>query len=132
MNRFDAFADCAVTGALSSSQLRELEKCDRPKYRSLLSELQEVLASDVADLDAGADLCRRVICGANERMRSSPRTKPVQQPCCMLNTAVAGDGHLLGRFSLDPAGRMEFETAIGNALTWLGKEETRTAEGTSR
>jgi hypothetical protein len=127
LNRFDAFAECAVTGALSSSQLRELEKCDRPKYRSLLSELQEDLAADVAGLDAaqtalGCDLWRQradAIVAEDE---------PPAEPRRTLNTAVAGDGHLLGRFTLDPAGRLEFETAIGNAVTWNGTEETRSAE----
>ena len=32
----------------------------------------------------------------------------------------------MGRFSLDPAGRLEFETAIANALNWHGNEESRT------
>jgi hypothetical protein len=127
LNRFDAFAECAVTGALSSSQLRELEKCDRPKYRSLLSELQQDLAADVTDLDAAQT---QLACDLWRQRADAivAEDEPVEEPRRTLNTAVAGDGHLLGRFSLDPAGRLEFETAIGNAVTWLGKEETRSAE----
>jgi hypothetical protein len=127
MEVLDAFAECAVTGALSSSQLRELEKCDRPKYRSLLSELQEDLAADVTDLDAAQT---QLACDLWRQRADAivAEDEPVEEPRRTLNTAVAGDGHLLGRFSLDPAGRLEFETAIGNALTWNGKEETRSAE----
>jgi hypothetical protein len=127
LNRFDAFAECALTGALSSSQLREVEKCDRPKYRSLLSELQEDLAADIADLDAAqtALACELWRQRADALIEAD---EPAEEPRRTLSTSVAGDGHLLGRFSLDPAGRLEFETALGNALTWNGADETRTAE----
>jgi hypothetical protein len=127
LNRYEAFAECAVTGALSSSQLRELEKCDRPKYRPLLDELQCDLAADVADLDAAQTA---LACGL-WRQRADALVdgdEPAEEPRRTLNTSVAGDGHLIGRFSLDPAGRLEFETALGNALTWEGEAETRTAE----
>ena len=126
LNHFDAFAECAVTGALSSSQLREVEKCNTAKYRPLLRELQEDLAADIADLNA-ADT--KVACTSWRRHADAlvEDTEPAVEPVRSLSTTVADDGSLLGRFELDPAGRVEFQTAIENALTWNGKEETRTA-----
>jgi hypothetical protein len=127
LNRYGAFAECALTGALSSSQLREVEKCDRSKYRPLLSELQEDLAADIADLDAA----QTALACELWRQRADAivdADAPAEEPRRTLSTSVAGDGHLLGRFSLDPAGRLEFETALGNALTWEGADEKRSAE----
>ena len=54
--------------------------------------------------------------------------EPQGRADAVVEHSVAGDGHLLGKFNLDPMGRLEFETAIGNALTWNGTDETRTAE----
>ena len=52
LNRFDAFAECAVTGALSSSQAPRTGEVRPPSTGHCCRELQKDLASDVADLDA--------------------------------------------------------------------------------
>ncbi len=126
LNQFDAFAECAVTGALSSSQLREVEKCARPKYRDLLHELQEDLAGDIAGLDANATAAA---C-ASWRQHADALVdgdEPAAEPTRSLNTTTLDDGSSMGWFTLDPAGRTEFDNAIDNAITWNGKEETRSA-----
>ena len=127
LNRFVAFAECALTGALSSSQLREIEKCATRKYRDLLHELQEDLAADVADLDAGQT---RQACDLWRQRADAliDATEPAEEPARSLTTVVADDGSLVGRFVLDPAGRLEFQTAVSNALTFDGVDETRSME----
>jgi hypothetical protein len=127
LDGFSAFAECAVTAALSSSQLREIEKCAARKYQPLLRELQEDLAADIADLDAAqtrqaCDLWRQ---RADALIDSD---EPPREPVRSLQTTVGGDGCLLGRFTLDPAGRLEAQTAISNALTWDGKDDSRSIE----
>lgn len=124
LNHFSAFAECAVSGALSSSQLREVEKCARPRYRDLLRELQEDLAADIADLDAAATAAA---C-ASWRQHADALVdgdEPAAEPERSLNTTVLDDGSAMGWFRLDPAGRVEFDNAINNAITWAGKDETR-------
>ena len=124
LNHFPAFAECAVTGALSSSQLREVEKCARPKYRDLLRELQEDLAADIADLDAAAtaSACASWRQHADALVEGD---EPAAEPERSLHTTGLDDGGSMGWFRLDPAGRAEFDNAITNALTWAGKDETR-------
>ena len=125
LNRYEAFAECAVTGALSSSQLRELEKCDTARYRPMLRELQEDLATDIADLNA-ADT--KIACTSWRRHADAlaDDTEPTLEPTRSMSTTVTDDGCLIGRFELDAAGRIEFQTALDNALTWAGNDETRT------
>lgn len=124
LNRFEAFAECAVTGALSSSQLREVEKCAHRKYHDVLRELQEDLAADIADLDAAQTA---LACGLWRQRADAlvDENEPKPEPSRSLTTMPTGDGHLLGKFTLDARGALEFDTAIRNAITWDGKNETR-------
>ena len=52
LNHFEPIAEAALDGLLSHSQLSELERCNRPKYEALLSEMAEGLVNEVAPLDA--------------------------------------------------------------------------------
>jgi hypothetical protein len=125
LNHFEPIAEAALDGLLSHSQLTELERCNRPKYEALLREMAEGLVNEVAPLDAQltAAVCQRWRERADAIIEEH---EPAEEPERSLSFSRAGDHAVLGRFTLDDAGGSELETAIRNALTHEGKEETRT------
>lgn len=54
LNRYEHVGDAALDGTLSQGQLSELRRLDRPKYRTLLRELQTELLDTVRELDVQA------------------------------------------------------------------------------
>lgn len=125
LNRYEHLGDAALDGTLSQGQLSELRRLDRPKYRTLLRELQTELLDTVRDLDVQAtatavDVWRHHADAVIDD--DAPPTEPVRS----LNYQRAGDQQLLGRLSLDDHAATEFEQAIDTALTWQGDTDTRT------
>ncbi|MFZ4718146.1 MAG: DUF222 domain-containing protein [Ilumatobacteraceae bacterium] len=125
LNRYDAFAEAAVDGTLSSSQLREVERCNRPKYRNLLRQLQADLAGDLAGLDAAATA---IVCETWRRYADAivDEQEPPLEPTRSLTMTRADDGQLLASVSLADDAATEFEKAIATALTHEGLSESRT------
>ncbi|MFZ4718170.1 MAG: DUF222 domain-containing protein [Ilumatobacteraceae bacterium] len=125
LNHYDAFAEAALTGTLSGSQLREVEKCNRPKYRELLRLLQSSLADELAALDAAETA---IACETWRRYADAivDDKEPPLEPERGLSMTRADDGQLLGKFSFDDTAGTEIEKAIANAITHDGADETRT------
>ena len=119
-----AIAEAAVAGTLSASQLRELEKCNRPKYRDLLRLMQHDLVNELARLNAAETA---VACDTWRRYADAlvDEHAPPAEPDRMFVTTRADDGQLLGTLSLDDAAATELEKALSNALTHEGPGDTR-------
>ena len=124
LKRYPAIAEAAVAGTLSASQLRELEKCNRPKYRDLLRLMQHDLVNELARLNAAETA---VACDTWRRYADAlvdEHALPAE-PDRMFVTTRADDGQLLGTLSLDDAAGTELEKALSNALTHEGPGDMR-------
>ena len=120
-----AFADAALTGALSGGQLSVAKRLGQPKYASLLAEQQHDLVHTLASLD----ITNTTTAVAHWRSRADAVLDdgaPPIEPPNELHLARTLDHRLHGTFSLDDAAATELEKAIHNARTWEGTDDTRT------
>ncbi len=120
-----AFADAALTGALSGGQLSVAKRLGQPKYASLLAEQQHDLVHTLASLD----ITNTTSAVAHWRSRADAVLDdgaPPIEPPNELHLARTLDHRLHGTFSLDDAAATELEKAIHNAQTWEGADDTRT------
>ena len=120
-----AFADAALTGALSGGQLSVAKRLGQPKYASLLAEQQHDLVHTLTSLD----ITNTTTAVAHWRSRADAVLDdgaPPIEPPNELNLARTLDHRLHGTFSLDDAAATELEKAIHNARTWEGTDDTRT------
>lgn len=122
---FPAVAEAAVSHTVSASQVGELERCTRPKHRPLFAELQHELVALVAPLDAEQT---GVACAAWRQHADAivAEHEPPLPPVRSLTLADAGDGAVVGRLELDAAAALELRTALTNAHTFTGPDDTRT------
>jgi hypothetical protein len=125
LDAHSAFADAAVSGVLSGSQIAVARRLHRPKYTELLVEAQAELVELLAPLDID-DTTRAVdhwrACADAATDDGAP---PLDAPS-ELFFARTIDHELHGSFHLADGAATEFEKAIQNALTWEGDDETRT------
>ena len=127
LDRFAAFAEAAVNHTLSSSQLGELERLNKPKYETLLHEHQHVLANALAGLDAEGthQLCEECRRKADAIIEEH---EPPLEPTNELTLTRANDGTLHTRGVHDDAAATEIEKAINTARTYEGEDDTRTMQ----
>ena len=124
LDTYHAFADAAVAGTLSGSQIDAARTLNRPKYATELAHQQTELVNHLASLDITGttklvDHWRK--CADAVIDEAAP---PVEPPC-ELSFARTLDDRMHGTFSLHDAAATEFEKAIQNAITWAGNGETR-------
>ena len=125
LDTYPAFAEAAVSGVLSGSQIDIARRLNRPKYAALLAANQHELVGLLAALDITAtaravDHWRK--CADAVINEQAP---PVEPPC-ELHFARTLDDRLHGTIDLHDAAATEFEKAINNAITFEGDHDTRT------
>ncbi len=125
LDRFGSIADAAVNNVLSAGQVDAIAAVCRPKHEPILAEQQAELVGilaplPVADTEFACHVWRERADALLDE--DSPPTEPTRT----LSFSRAGDGALLGRFTLDDAAAIELEKAIRNAITWGGDSDTRT------
>lgn len=125
LDRFTAVGDAAVAHELSADQLAVMQRLHKPKFEALLDEHQAVMVGHLATLDVAGtqDACTLWRQRAEAIVKE---TEPPEEPERSLTMNRAGDGALLGRFTLDDAAATELEKAVANAVTYEGAEDQRT------
>lgn len=122
------FADAALTGRLSGSQITIVKQLGHPKYAGLLAEQQAELVDTLTALDitnTTAAVAHWRSCADSVIDDGEPPLDPPNE----LHLARTLDQRLHGTFSLDDAAATELEKAIQNAQTWEGNDDPRsTAE----
>ncbi len=124
LDRHEVVAEAAVTSRLSAGQVRALQLNVDSVTESIFvehaAELVEIIALlTVRDSEQACRAWRRNA----EAVADGP--PPPDVPERELSFARAGDGALVGRFTLDPTIATEFERAIGTAMEWEGSGDTR-------
>jgi hypothetical protein len=125
LDSFTEFADAAVDGVLCSSHLAALERLNTARYTELLGEHQSMLVAELAPL-SGDDAGHACTLWAQRADAVLEQGEPPAEPVRTLQHVTADDGAGLGRYVLDAAGNSEWSTAIDNALTFDGADDTRT------
>ena len=120
-----AFAEAALTGVLSGSQIAAAKQLAHPKYKTLLAERQAALVDVLAPLGFG-DTTRAVARWRERADAELQEEAPPVEPPNELKLARTMDNRLHGTVSLDDAAATELEKAIQNARTWDGTDDTRT------
>jgi len=123
LDRFAHIADAAVVHRLSLSQLTALRRACPERFEVILAEMQTEIIDALARLDVPAT---ETACAVWHQRAGALVDGP--EPVAAdreLVTTVAADGSLTGRFVLDPATAVQFEQAIGNAVTWEGDHDLR-------
>ena len=123
---YPSFAQAAVSGVLSGSQIDIARRLNRHKYAAALAahqgELVELLAA--TDITVTAKLvdhwrkCADAVTNDND-------DAPPLEPVCELMFGRTLDNELHGTLNLHDAAATEFEKAINNAITHHGDDETR-------
>jgi hypothetical protein len=125
LDNYCEFAQAAVSGVLSGSQIDVARRLNRPKYANELTNQQ----AELVGLLASSDITATVALVDHWRNCADAviddKAPPVEPPCELL-FARTMDERMHGSFSLDDAAATEFEKAVQNALTWDGNDETRT------
>ena len=127
LNKFATIAQAAVARTLSAGQIGELEHLHQPKFDNLLGEHQQLLVEQLAALDVAGT---KTLC-ALWRQRAQAiidDTEPADDPPRSLTMTRAGDGALLGRFTLDDDAATELEKAIRNTSSDHGAGEERSVQ----
>ena len=125
LDTYPAFAQAAVAGTLSGSQIDIARRLNRHKYATALAahqtELVELLAT--ADITVTGKLVDhwRTCADAVADDDAAPGLEPV----CELMFGRTLDNELHGTLNLHDAAATEFEKAINNAITHDRDDETR-------
>jgi hypothetical protein len=127
LDGYGAVADAAVDRTLSSSQLSELERLNKPKYEALLREHQEMLVGVLGTLDAEGT---QQMCEEWRRKADAilDEKEPPLEPVNEMTLTHADDGTLHTRGVHSDAAANEIEKAINTARTHEGDDDTRTVQ----
>ncbi len=125
LDTYPAFAQAAVAGTLSGSQIDIARRLNRHKYATALAahqtELVELLATaDITVTGKLVDHWRRCADAV-----ADDDAAPGLEPVCELMFGRTLDNELHGTLHLHDAAATEFEKAINNAITHHGDNETR-------
>ena len=125
LNKSSDFAEAAVSGELSASQIAVARRTGKPKYSEILSETQAGLVETLKELDIHQTVravdhwIHRADALLDEK--APPLVRPNE-----LTYGTTLDDVTHGTFRLNEAAGTEFDKAIQTAITHAGKDETRT------
>ncbi len=122
---YESFADAALIGVLSASQIEALGHLHKPKHADLLAEHQAELVELVAPLTVAdtVAVCARWRANA-DAVIDGPAPDPDEDR--HLTLSRGSDGALLGHLQLFGAAATEVEKALRNATTYDGTHDERT------
>ncbi len=125
LTKCSAFADAAVEGSLSASQIAVARRMGKPKYDEIMNETQGSVVETLKELDI--QQTERVVAHWIVRADAllDEKAPPVERPN-ELTFGTTMDDVTHGTFRLNEAAGTEFDKAVQNAITHLGKDETRT------
>ena len=125
LDKSDAFAQAAVSGELSASQIDVAARTGKTKYTGILAETQEGLVETLKELDIHQTV--RVVNHWIHRADAllDDKAPSIERPN-ELTYSPTMDDVTHGTFRLSEAAGTEFDKAIQTAITHLGKDETRT------
>jgi hypothetical protein len=125
LNKSAVFAEAAVDGSLSASQIEVAARTGKSKYSEILAETQEGLADTLKGLDIGQTV--RAVDHWIHRADAllDEKAPPIERPN-ELTFGTTMDDVTHGTFRLNEAAGTEFDKAIQNAITHTGTDETRT------
>ena len=125
LDKSDAFAQAAVSGELSASQIDVAARTGKTKYTGILAETQEGLVETLKEL--GIHQTVRVVNHWIHRADAllNDKAPSIERPN-ELTYSPTMDDVTHGTFRLSEAAGTELDKAIQTAITHAGKEETRT------
>lgn len=125
LNKSAVFAEAAVAGDLSASQIEVAARTGKSKYADILAETQDGLVATLKELDI-----HQTVRAVDHWMHRADalldeKAPPIERPN-ELTFGTTMDDVTHGTFRLNEAAGTEFDKAIQNAITHTGKDETRT------
>ena len=121
------FAEAAVSGALSGSQIAIARRLGANKYAAILAESEAVLVEVLSQLDICSTERAVDHWAARADAIIDEKSPAIARPCELTyNTTMDDVTH--GTFSLHEAAGTEFDKAIQTAMTYTGKETRTHAE----
>ena len=125
LNKSCVFAEAAVSGDLSASQIQLARRIGQTKYDEIRRETEHGLVDTLKQLDVTQT--ERVVAHWIVRADAllDEQALPIERPN-ELTFANTIDDVTHGTFRLNEAAGTEFAKAIQNAVTHAGKDETRT------
>jgi Domain of unknown function (DUF222) len=124
LHSYPHVAAAAVDSTLSAGQVHAMRSNVNPGTAHIFAEQEEAMVAIIAPLDVRTS---EQACAA-WRQRAEALIDQVEPsvPERKLSCSRSADGSLVGGFVFDPALAAEFEKALGIALTWEGRDDTRT------
>ncbi len=124
LHRHEAVAVAAVTAKLSAGQVRAMQMNVTVHTQPVFDEHQAALVEIVAPLTVrdAEHACR----AWRQRAEALVEGPEPELPERELSFGRAGDGSLVGRFTLDSRGAAELERAVATASSWEGAADSRT------
>ncbi len=125
LNKCPVFAEAAVCGSLSASQISVARRIGKSKYNEILRETQHGLVETLKELDINQTV--RAVDHWIHRADAllDEKAPPLERPN-ELTFGTTLDDVTHGTFRLNEAAGTEFDKAVQNSITHAGKEETRT------
>ena len=125
LNKCSAFAEAAIDGSLSASQIAVARRTGKTKYDDIMRATQDGLVETLKELDIHQTVraVEHWIHRADALL--DDKTPPLERPN-ELTFGTTLDDVTHGMFRLNEAAGTEFDKAIQTAVTHLGKNETRT------
>ena len=125
LTKCSAFADAAVDGSLSASQIAVARRMGNAKYDEIMSDTEQGLVDTLKELDV--QQTERAVAHWIVRADAllDEKAPPVERPN-ELTFGTTLDDVTHGTFRLNEAAGTEFDKAIQNAITHTGTDETRT------
>ncbi len=119
------FADAAVDGSLSASQIQLARRTGQPKYDDILREVERGLVETLKELDV--QQTERAVAHWIVRADAllDEKAPPIERPN-ELTFGTTIDGVTHGTFRLNEAAGTEFDKAVQTAMTHAGTDGTRT------
>jgi hypothetical protein len=125
LNKCSAFAEAALDGSLSASQIAVARRTGKSKYDEILHDTQDGLVDTLKELDIHQTV--RAVDHWIHRADAliDEKAPPLERPN-ELTFGTTIDDVTHGTFRLNEAAGTEFDKAIQNAITHTGSDETRT------
>lgn len=118
------FAEAALEGTLTRSQLAELERLDRPRYKDLLAEHADFIITELSKLDQ-SDSERFCAVWRQRADAIIDEKEPPSEPLRSFRLTPTDTG-CVGQFTFDEGATTEIQQAICTAREYLGEDDDRT------